>query len=398
MSESIIGLIIPVITLLFAGIFVLLWLRERQAKHTLFLAGCYVAMAIGFAIQHFTPAPDSKGSFLIMHLVYSTAVICLAMGVGLRAGVSMPLKALSAAVLITAILLLVTNFTDNQNPRLYLTNSCYGLMSAIIALMLTRVSQQQRVDRAILILITLTAVQFYVRPYVAIGVSGPMTTEQYHDSPFYALLLVTVALLATSLAMALVAACVSDQLRRLATESSRDHLTGLKTRRAFENDAIEMLEKAYAENESLSVIVADIDHFKRVNDDWGHQIGDCAIASFGSLLRRMVRASDRVGRIGGEEFCILVWQCELEGAGRLAERIRATFAQSPIEEGGDDLLLTASFGVAQWEPGEGYGKLFARADRALYAAKDAGRDRVCCSPRQGGGAAIVDIATGRTAA
>lgn len=400
MSEPIVGLIIPLITLLFAGLFAVLWLREREARHILFLAVSYFLMAVGFAVQHYTTAPNSKATFLIMHALYSGSILALAVGVGGRAGTTVPLTAMWAAVLTTAAMLVVTDFTVNQNPRLYLTNSCYGLMMAMTALMLSRAAQKEMVDRVILALITLTAVQFYVRPYLTITLAGPLTTDQYQASPYYAALLVTVALLATSLAMALVGACMSDQLQRLKNETSRDHLTGLKLRKAFESDAMELLEKAQAENGKLSIIVADIDHFKRVNDEWGHQVGDTAIAAFGSLLKRTVRASDRIGRIGGEEFCIIVWQCDRDGAARLAERLRSAFERMPVDGQGSELMLTASFGVAEWQAGQGYGKLFARGDTALYAAKQGGRNRVCVAPGQAGpkGASVSDIETGRSAA
>ena len=89
-----------------------------------------------------------------------------------------------------------------------------------------------------------------------------------------------------------------------------------------------------------------------------------------------MRGTDLCGRIGGEEFCILVYDCEGEPAQRLANRVRAKFATLQMPSLGPDIRLTASFGVAQWRPGEGYGKLFARADDALYKAKARGRDEV----------------------
>ena len=159
-------------------------------------------------------------------------------------------------------------------------------------------------------------------------------------------------------------------------DSENDHLTGLKMRRAFEQSAMEMIDRGARKNVPVSMIVADIDHFKQVNDIWGHQAGDRAIVAFGQLVQRMVRAGDVCGRIGGEEFCIMIWNCELEPAERLAERVREAFAATPQHGINSDVRLTASFGVAMCRPQEGFGKLFARADAALYRAKEAGRDRV----------------------
>ena len=165
-----------------------------------------------------------------------------------------------------------------------------------------------------------------------------------------------------------------SQTKAVREDAERDALTGLKMRGPFEAQAIAMLNRARDKDVPVSVIVADIDHFKRVNDIWGHQVGDTAIASFGDLLRSTIRDTDIAGRIGGEEFCILVWNCPEEPTLNLAERIRARFEQLPIEGISDDVRLTASFGVAQWVTDEGYGRLFARADAALYRAKEGGRN------------------------
>ena len=142
---------------------------------------------------------------------------------------------------------------------------------------------------------------------------------------------------------------------------------------------MEMLEDNHERNASVCMIIGDLDHFKRVNDIWGHQAGDEAISAFGKLVSQTVRATDLCGRIGGEEFCVLVCNCEQEAAVGMANRIRSKFAILELESLGPDIRLTASFGVSQWRPGEGYGKLFARADEALYQAKRSGRNRVVSS-------------------
>lgn len=124
------------------------------------------------------------------------------------------------------------------------------------------------------------------------------------------------------------------------------------------------------------MVIADIDHFKQVNDIWGHQAGDTAIINFGDLLEGTIRGCDVAARIGVEEFCLLVWNCGLDDAAGLAERIRLAFAQMEHRGVGPDIRLTASFGVAEMHKGESYESLFARADAALYQAKEEGRNQV----------------------
>ena len=175
--------------------------------------------------------------------------------------------------------------------------------------------------------------------------------------------------------MVLIGACVYDQVRTVKERAEMDLLTGLRTRRAFEKDVVGQIEKAKLEGIPVSLVVADIDHFKSVNDVWGHQVGDKAIAAFGHVIEDTIRDTDIAGRIGGEEFCILAWNCDGEAAVAMAERIRKRLGATQIEGMPDDHRLTASFGVAGRKEGEGYGKLFARTDAALYKAKQEGRNR-----------------------
>ena len=376
MQGQILGLINPAIALLFAAAFAALWSRDRSARYIAVLAFGYVCLAFGFLVFHFTPDPNGTASILLMHLFYSAGALSLCWAVLQRAGLSMLLRVPLGMVALTAVGLYLTSFADDQNARLYAANSCYGLLFALAAQVLARAGRREAVDRLLLWLFAVTALQFFVRPYVAILVEGGMSAQEYRDSAFYAVMIVTVGVISLMLAMVLVAACVADQMQALREEGASDALTGLQSRRSFERDAMAMIDRAQTESVPVSVVVADIDYFKRVNDMWGHQVGDNAIAAFGRLLADTVRATDRVGRIGGEEFCILVWDCEGAAAASLAERIRRGFGAVAIEGMAPDIRLTASFGVAEWRVGEGYGRLFARADAALYAAKENGRDRV----------------------
>lgn len=376
MQSQIIGLINPAIALLFAAAFAAMWLRDRAARHIAILAAAYVGLAGGFLVFHFTPAPNSVVSLLTMHAFYSAGAFGVCLGVLERAGIKAKLQIPVRIILLTAVALCLTTSSDNQSSRLYAANSFYGVLFLLAAQVLSRAGRKDAIDRLILWLFGLTALQFFVRPFFAILVEGAMTGQEYRESVFYSVMIVLVGIISLMLAMALIAACVADQMQALREESERDALTGLQTRRSFERDAMAMLDRAQAEGAKVSAIVANIDHFKRVNDLWGHQVGDGAIAAFGALLAGAIRATDHVGRIGGEEFCILVWDCDGGAAARLAERVRSRFASLQHEGIAPDIRLTASFGVAEMSPGEGYGRLFARADAALYAAKDGGRDRV----------------------
>nr|WP_255547984.1 GGDEF domain-containing protein [Erythrobacter ani] len=158
-----------------------------------------------------------------------------------------------------------------------------------------------------------------------------------------------------------------------------DPLSGLLSRQSFETKVEEVLAAGLVEDTRAALIIADIDHFKNVNDIWGHQTGDRAIAQFGALIAREIRYYDLAGRIGGEEFCILIRNADTEAALGLAERLRLKLSATQIEGMSENVRLTASFGATERLRAESYKSMFTRADKALYQAKDTGRNRVILS-------------------
>lgn len=171
----------------------------------------------------------------------------------------------------------------------------------------------------------------------------------------------------------LVAADLAETMRRLATS---DELTGIYNRRGFEESAERAIRNAQRQRQPLAVVVTDIDNFKTVNDRYGHSTGDRALKHFASRIERMVRRGDLVGRIGGEEFALLLVNTRAQDALEVVERIRRDIAAMPVE-GSNKVVMTASFGVTGLRPGDiSLSALLARADRALYRSKLDGRDRV----------------------
>ena len=151
-----------------------------------------------------------------------------------------------------------------------------------------------------------------------------------------------------------------------------DPLTGLYNRREFDTIFQKMYQNAKTGNEPLSVILADIDHFKMINDTYGHHEGDDVIIRFAGVVRNCIRSSDVCARWGGEEFIILLPDTDLHTAFDVAERIRHN-TLGCLQVG--DHSISCSFGVARLEQGENFGELFKRADRYLYSAKEKGRNR-----------------------
>jgi diguanylate cyclase (GGDEF)-like protein len=163
------------------------------------------------------------------------------------------------------------------------------------------------------------------------------------------------------------------QAVRLEELATTDVLTGAYNRRKFNELILAEIERVRRFEHPLSVFILDIDHFKRVNDTYGHEAGDEVLVVLAGLIRARIRATDSLARWGGEEFVVLSPGVTLEGAAALAERLRSAAGTYEHESAG---TVTASFGVAQYRAGETPDELFARADEALYRAKDGGRDRV----------------------
>lgn len=176
-------------------------------------------------------------------------------------------------------------------------------------------------------------------------------------------------------------AIVTDsQSRQRETEqaANSDALTGLHNRRWLEEMMVRLKGKALEDILPAAVLMLDVDHFKRFNDTFGHKAGDLVLQMVGAMMRRRLRPSDLVARYGGEEFMILLPHTAPAEASVVAERLRAGIASTAItaEQGMALPSVTVSIGIASWRPGDGLETMLEAADKALYRAKEKGRNRV----------------------
>jgi diguanylate cyclase (GGDEF)-like protein len=163
---------------------------------------------------------------------------------------------------------------------------------------------------------------------------------------------------------------INEKLREI---SIRDKLTGIYNRRKLEEILQDIYQKAERYNNAFSVVLLDLDHFKKINDNYGHQVGDQVLKEVSSILLESIRNVDDCGRWGGEEFLIILPETELSSAVTLAKRLRKEIEEykfSNID------ILTSSFGVASYSPEKEIKDIIKEADEALYAAKEKGRNRV----------------------
>ena len=172
-----------------------------------------------------------------------------------------------------------------------------------------------------------------------------------------------------------VLASMEQTMKDMLVTSRLDHLTGINNRHSIDTILESEMERSQRYNQPLALIMLDLDNFKGVNDNYGHEIGDLVLRETGSLLSFNLRLPDSVGRWGGEEFVILLPGSDLEKGRKTAERIREYIATIKIPN--VDRKITASLGVSQYILGMSAVELVSKADKAMYKAKQNGKNQVC---------------------
>ena len=165
--------------------------------------------------------------------------------------------------------------------------------------------------------------------------------------------------------------------RDLRNMASTDLLTGLRNRRSLTDEALLLAAERQSVNHQLAVILVDLDHFKLLNDRYGHAFGDQVLADTARLMNRTMRPGDNLARWGGEEFLILLTDADMDRAICVAERVRESISDQTFHtDDGRTLSITATLGVTEWRVDEEFDICISRADDALYLGKQNGRDRI----------------------
>ncbi len=183
-------------------------------------------------------------------------------------------------------------------------------------------------------------------------------------------------------------AALESQIDQLTEQVHTDNLTGLFNYRHFVTALEQEMERTQRNGEPTALMLIDLDHFKQVNDDWGHEVGNQALVQVARLLQSAVRKLDIACRYGGEEFVVILPATDILTGTRVAERLRALIAETPLLAGERSLTLTASIGIDVYDPStsstnaqEGSDSFVERTDAQLYRAKREGRNRVCHGTR-----------------
>ncbi len=384
MSSAVFILMINVsVSALLAITFLLIANYDKPFVSARWISGAYAIGAVysvsELLISRF-PASAVLATASYSALLVALAVYCV--GVARKYDVRPPWRML-AFLLVASILLNL--YTQTLPRELILRNVLwqlpYGVIQAVSIWVMLHARRLGPLDRGLVGVLGLSSIYFMVKPLVAVEAGGPGGTAGSYLDTFYALVSQSTGIiLAIAVALMTLAVYVGKMLSDATLKSETDTLSGLLNRRGFVDRADDILRTADRSGGPVTLILADIDHFKNVNDTHGHEAGDRVIQAFAGVMREVAGEEHAIGRIGGEEFAIVLSGTELSTARLIAEGARVAFSQSAVEGITDIAACTASFGVAQRYPGESYEELLRRADIALYEAKNSGRDCVRTAP------------------
>lgn len=259
--------------------------------------------------------------------------------------------------------------TEPQVRTAFLLTATSGLVFGMFAL-----------SRVGMLMLSLVIVGSYLLLLAALSLWAPERIDWRIESILvfaYTAVLVTISYLTSYIAG--LRNKLREQNLRLNDLACRDPLTDLPNRRSLMEQLAQetaRIERRTTDKQQLCISILDIDYFKRVNDTWGHDVGDAVLCRVGEILIRSMRKGDFVGRFGGEEFIIILPESSLETAMLLAQRIRQTIAETRFPELPAGERITVSQGVTEYLNGEHIDATLKRADDALYEAKHAGRDQI----------------------
>jgi diguanylate cyclase (GGDEF)-like protein len=376
MQTAILLFIIPVISVIFTCAFLMLWWNDRGQKPVLAFAASFGLLALAVVLNIWILESVSPFGIVAYNLLSMGGLLMLMWGIAKRADVKTPLVFSTLSLIAICLLLWIAVQAGQTEAMRLAQNTHSALVTTLIAASLWYGTKRNWADHVLMWTLAVLAGFSFVRPVLTSLLALYPDPDGSAMSVVNAVHILMMASLLTLIALSLIASVVDGTMQRERELAAIDPLTGLSNRAAFEEHVEALLEKAGTQGVPVALIVGDIDEFKVVNDTWGHSAGDKVISALGSLIEARIRENDLAGRIGGEEFCIAVWNCSEASAVSLANRLRLSFSNALISNFATDQRFTVSFGVTQWQAGEAYARSFSRADKALYAAKRAGRNRV----------------------
>jgi diguanylate cyclase (GGDEF)-like protein len=376
-GAAIILLVNLLIAGLLCGFFLAIALYDRTNFSSRWFAAAYAFGIVYVGGEVITPfLHDASAAYVFSATSFLLALTLLNFGVASRYGIG-PWPTLLAGVVGASLLIfaMTAGMARDSMLRQFLYQAPFFATQALAATIVLMVPHKRRIDTVLGVFLAVSAIHYLAKPLVAVALGGVGARSQDYINTAYAIFsqsIGTVFVVAT--ALLLMGMLVRDLLGAAQARSETDPLSGLLNRGAFQLRLAAAV--ARSKGAPLSLVFCDLDHFKQVNDTFGHAAGDEVIISFAQTLQRATGGRQVVARIGGEEYAVILEGVPLDKARAFAEGARTAFHSERPIEGLHLQSFTASLGVAELLPGESVQSFMLRADRALYAAKHDGRNRV----------------------
>ena len=376
-GQFFISLLNPGIGLLFATAFFLLWLNRRET-YVAYAAAAYTASAIAFLIQDVGPVLPMELQRLPANMGFLATGMFFAAAIIKRYDLPVPWRAMGiTAAVSTGIFIWFLLGRPSIAARILAISIGAGIIAAMVVRSLWPIDKPYLIDRVLFWVAALSALNLIVRPIVLLSLGGGFDNYVgFQQSVYWTTVQFTQAMVSIVAAISLMVAVAIDQIAELRRQAGDDDLSGLLNRRGFEAKAGAALRRCIEQDSPVALLIADLDQFKSINDNHGHAVGDAIIAAFGAHVRQIGPAEMIAGRVGGEEFALLVPGAGIEAARQLAEAVRTGLQAACADRIPAKLCPTASIGLTIGTPGTTLSALMQEADQALYEAKRTGRNRV----------------------
>jgi diguanylate cyclase (GGDEF)-like protein len=376
---------------LLAAAFMMIAVHDVGRVSARWLAFGYVLGMAYFAIEFSIPSFDNARPVVVAAFAaFLGATIAFNGGLAHKYGVSPPWRQMLLFLLAATVAVFFVQDLPRQSfARMMAYQFPYAVMQ-IVGLGIVWSSRQRRdhLDHMLMAVLAASALQFLSKPFIAHALGGWGADPQVYLQSSYALVSQSLGtVFGLAIALLILVILVRDVLAAVMSKSETDTLSRLLNRGGFERHAELALRGAARQGVPVALVIADLDHFKSINDSFGHASGDRVIEAFAGFLRDAAADYHVAGRIGGEEFAIILPGTNLAAARLFAEGTRSAFGALPVDGLPPEHRCSASFGVAELHVGEGFADLMRRADEALYQAKNGGRDCVRISSGATGGRA-----------
>jgi len=375
-NDHLLGLVNPSLAFVFSLTFFIFWTRQKSRYDILAVSFAYFAFSNALFITHFAGEWENLTGLIVKLSCFSCGATALLWGIATRSEKRIQIGWIAAIGVLSIFLgVFVTQSSNNVSGQVYVLNVAYGAMFTLGTWSIRDHAGKSGVERLMFWAFVATSLQFFIGPAFIFYLDGTLFAESFRNSYYWAILHVTIALCSLVLALSIIAVFVSDLIQQIRDISGKDLLTGLKTRRAFDDETRSVFTKLNRSPLPVGFVMVDIDHFKQVNDTYGHLVGDAVIKHVSTILRGECREQDIICRFGGEEFVVFLHKADGDKGLLVAERMRMSVEAAPALEDGVKVSVTISIGGSMKARMEDINLTIKAAHAALYRAKRAGRNR-----------------------